>query len=895
MAKSKSDGAPGKAIASDMPVAGGEALVPDLGVADDLLGEDLIDVTATDDVFDDLSGSSDDGGSSGDDGAEDDEDGGEDTGVFDLSEYEGGTVLFDGASGTDSLRIVLDAGEFTELYDELVELRDFIESGDSPAGDGGIGGDSTDGGAVFTTSFGLSVTPGITALEIYVEDVGLVDLDAGLPAIETDFAAFDLPSTDDHEETVPYRAEAPEAEAGSYDGPHVSKVASGRDTLVVGSKEEDTSYGTDGVDDIRGGKGEDILSGGGGGDWLRGGHDDDVLDGGDGSDIVDGGKGDDELHITLSTGTTDLYDGGKGEDSLVLHMTEEEFNELQAEGKLTALEEWIEDHSDPKSSTSPGFSDASSKSPKHSEYEFEYGEDSSLTIRNFEDLKVYVDGYDKPIDLDEGLPELDATLEPEPEPEAAEPVVIDLGTTTTDTGTTTETSTVDETVTSDGALSVDAISATLRAGSQLTVSVDVEVSELPPIYDVYMLQDLSGSFWDDLPNVQAQFSGLYDTLTATSDVNFGVGAFIDKPVETFGGSGDYVYQTYLGVTGDKAAIQESLDSLRTLWGYDWKEAQLEGLVQVALRGDEIGFRDGAQKFVVLSTDAAYHQEGDYSWASDGANDYDTVIEDEDYPAVEAVGALLQAAGIIPVFAVTEYVVSYYQALVDTWGFGSVTVLSSDSSNLATAIEDGLKAATTDLTMTVVGDDYGYVSSMTPEFYDDVGAGIYTFDVTFEIPEDSVDYSSDSMTLVIEGYGEITMDIAITEVDATGDTGDDIISGDDGTNALFGLAGADTLDGRGGDDTIVGGEGDDTLTGGLGNDLFVFADGDGNDTITDFEAGSAGGDLIDLRKMTAASSFNDVMAAAAQVGEDVFIDFGTGDSVTLLGVDVLSLEEGDFVF
>ena len=351
---------------------------------------------------------------------------------------------------------------------------------------------------------------------------------------------------------------------------------------------------------------------------------------------------------------------------------------------------------------------------------------------------------------------------------------------------------------------MDAITVTLLPGSQLKVSVDIEVTELPPIYDVFMVEDLSGSFWDDLPNVKPQFSGLYDTLTATSDVQFGVGSFVDKPVETFGSTlyGDYVYQTHLGVTGDKAAIQESLNSLRTHWGYDWKESQLEALVQVALRGDEIGFRDGAQKFVVISTDAAAHEEGDYYWASDGANDYDTVIEDEDYPAIEAVGELLKAAGIIPIFAVTEYVVPYYQALVDTWGFGSVTILSSDSANLATALEDGLKAATTDLTISVLGDDYSYVLSMTPEVYEDAGAGFYTFDVTFEIPEASVDYSSDSMTLVIEGYSEVAVDIVIAGVDATGDTGDDIISGDDGINALYGLAGADTLDGRGGDDTLV---------------------------------------------------------------------------------------------
>ena len=113
--------------------------------------------------------------------------------------------------------------------------------------------------------------------------------------------------------------------------------------------------------------------------------------------------------------------------------------------------------------------------------------------------------------------------------------------------------------------------------------------------------------------------------------------------------------------------------------------------------------------------------------------------------------------------------------------------------------------------------------------------------------------------------------------------------------LYGLAGADTLDGRGGDDTLEGGSGDDTMTGGLGDDSFVFADGHGNDTITDFVAGAAGGDVIDLRRLTAAASFTDVMAAAAQIGDDTVIDFGDGNSITLLGVGSTQLEEQDFLF
>ncbi|WP_348376565.1 Hint domain-containing protein [Ascidiaceihabitans sp.] len=43
----------------------------------------------------------------------------------------------------------------------------------------------------------------------------------------------------------------------------------------------------------------------------------------------------------------------------------------------------------------------------------------------------------------------------------------------------------------------------------------------------------------------------------------------------------------------------------------------------------------------------------------------------------------------------------------------------------------------------------------------------------------------------------------------------------------------------GDDSIDGGAGDDVLTGGAGDDVFVYNPGDGNDTITDFNAGNSG--------------------------------------------------------
>jgi hypothetical protein len=297
-----------------------------------------------------------------------------------------------------------------------------------------------------------------------------------------------------------------------------------------------------------------------------------------------------------------------------------------------------------------------------------------------------------------------------------------------------------------------------------------------------------------------------------------------------------------------------------------------------------------QKFVVLSTDATFHQEGDYAEA--GANDLDTMIEDEDYPGVAAVGKLLKAAGITPVFAVTEYVAPTYEQLVADWGFGAVTILSSDSSNLAAAITEGLKSATTDLSISVLGDDFGYVSSLTPTVYEDAGAGTYTFDITLDIPEDSISYSDDSLTLQIDGYGEVNLDIAIAEVDVTGDAGDDALTGDAGPNVLDGLAGSDALNGQGGDDTIIGGAGNDVMTGGLGDDLFVFANAHGNDTITDFQAGTGSEDAIDLRQIGILTSFTDVMAAAVQVGGDTLIETGDGSSIVLLGIERTDLAADD---
>ena len=138
-------------------------------------------------------------------------------------------------------------------------------------------------------------------------------------------------------------------------------------------------------------------------------------------------------------------------------------------------------------------------------------------------------------------------------------------------------------------------------------------------------------------------------------------------------------------------------------------------------------------------------------------------------------------------------------------------------------------------------------------------------------------------------------IVITASDEGPVGGDDTLIGGKGKDTLDGGGGNDTLDGGKGDDSLIGGAGNDTLMGGKGDDLFVFADGDGADTIDDFVAGKRTDDVIDLTGESAVSTFADVQSLASQVGADTVIDFGGGDSITLLGVNIGDLVKDDFLF
>jgi Ca2+-binding RTX toxin-like protein len=118
-------------------------------------------------------------------------------------------------------------------------------------------------------------------------------------------------------------------------------------------------------------------------------------------------------------------------------------------------------------------------------------------------------------------------------------------------------------------------------------------------------------------------------------------------------------------------------------------------------------------------------------------------------------------------------------------------------------------------------------------------------------------------------------------------GDDLLIGSSARDVFWAAAGDDTLRGRAGGDTLEGGKGDDRLVGGRGSDLFIFDPGDGRDTITDFDA-NGGGNLQDY---IGVDSTDDL--SIRRSGSDTVVDFGDGDTITLVGVARSDVSHSDF--
>ena len=323
--------------------------------------------------------------------------------------------------------------------------------------------------------------------------------------------------------------------------------------------------------------------------------------------------------------------------------------------------------------------------------------------------------------------------------------------------------------------------------------------------DVVFLQDLTGSFRNDLPQLKTQIPIAVNRLTSPylepvfgPNIKFGISSFKDKPVSPFGGSSDYVYQAETALTTNISTIKNKVSSFQASDGGDGPEAQLEALVHTALdSGSVLGYRPGAKRIALIVTDAPYHKAGDYNSAP--ANDYDSGIENEDYPTVAGLKSVLQTQGVEPVFLVTNDVKVEYEDLVNNLGRGYVVSLKPDSANVADAIKYAVAKSN-------LGSNPNFTEGTKGDDIIDGGTGNDTI------------FGGDGEDSIAAAGGNDFIDGGLNTDYLYGGTGQDTIAGGDGD---------DYLSGDIGNDTLIGGSGDDKLSAGFGNDILQ---GDGGDDI-----------------------------------------------------------------
>ncbi|RZU46896.1 hemolysin type calcium-binding protein [Fluviicoccus keumensis] len=150
--------------------------------------------------------------------------------------------------------------------------------------------------------------------------------------------------------------------------------------------------------------------------------------------------------------------------------------------------------------------------------------------------------------------------------------------------------------------------------------------------------------------------------------------------------------------------------------------------------------------------------------------------------------------------------------------------------------------------------------------DDVYFVDNTSDSVTELAGEGVDtVYSQATTYTLGANVENLVLVGLNNISGVGNTQD---------NAITGNAGANVLSGGGGNDTFNGMQGNDTITGGTGNTSYLFARGDGTDSVSD-----TGG----VDSFTFDSSVNHTQLWFAQSGNDLVVTvIGTTDQVTFNG-------------
>nr|WP_242052639.1 calcium-binding protein [Sphaerospermopsis sp. FACHB-1194] len=137
------------------------------------------------------------------------------------------------------------------------------------------------------------------------------------------------------------------------------------------------------------------------------------------------------------------------------------------------------------------------------------------------------------------------------------------------------------------------------------------------------------------------------------------------------------------------------------------------------------------------------------------------------------------------------------------------------------------------------------------------------------------YGNDGNDSLEGGTGNDSLDGNDGNDSLEGGTGNDSLDGNDGNDSLEGGTGNDSLDGNDGNDSLEGGTGNDSLDGGSGNDIYIFNQGDGQDTISDWDTASGNTDTIRF-----GTGINPTDITLTRDQDNLYLSYATTDKITV---------------
>lgn len=260
----------------------------------------------------------------------------------------------------------------------------------------------------------------------------------------------------------------------------------------------------------------------------------------------------------------------------------------------------------------------------------------------------------------------------------------------------------------------------LRSGEPQTFNLTFRRAEDYPI-DLYYLMDLSYSMKDDLENVKSLGTALMREMEQiTSDFRIGFGSFVEKTVMPYisttpakllnpcttdqNCTSPFSYKNVLSLTSNGNLFNELVGKQQISGNLDSPEGGFDAIMQVAVCGDHIGWRN-VTRLLVFSTDAGFHFAGDGKLGgivlpNDGKchmqdNMY-TMSHYYDYPSIAHLVQKLSENNIQTIFAVTVEFQAVYKELKNLIPKSAVGTLSSNSSNVIQLIIDSYNSLSSEL-------------------------------------------------------------------------------------------------------------------------------------------------------------------------------------------------------